>query len=217
MSQLFTSDGQNIEASALASVLPVTSQGWFPLGLTGLLLQSKEHQFFSTQPSLWSNSHIHTTGNTIALTRWTFVGKVTSLLFKILSRFVTAFLSRSKHLLVSPSAVTIHSDFGAQENKICHCFHFFPIYLPWSDGIRCHDLSIECWVLSQLFHSPLSPSSRGSWVPLHFSFSHDYCSVFFLDTEIICCSVPTDGLSDHICISFLFFPGILFPGNTSVV
>ena len=41
------------------------------------------------------------------------------------------------------AAVTICSDFGAQENKVCHCFHCFPIYLPWSDGIRCHDLSFR--------------------------------------------------------------------------
>ena len=64
-----------------------------------------------------------------------------SLLFKMLSRLVRAFLSRSKHLLISwlqsPSTVT----FGVQENKICHCFHCFPIYLPWSDGTGCHDLS----------------------------------------------------------------------------
>ena len=39
------------------------------------------------------------------------------------------------------TAVTICSDFGAQNNKVCHCFHCFPIYLPWSDGTRCHDLS----------------------------------------------------------------------------
>ena len=39
------------------------------------------------------------------------------------------------------AAVTICSDFGAQENKVCHCFHCFPIYLPWSDGTGCHDLS----------------------------------------------------------------------------
>ena len=38
------------------------------------------------------------------------------------------------------AAVTVHSNFGAQENKVCHCFHCFPIYLPWSDGTRCHDL-----------------------------------------------------------------------------
>ena len=69
MSQFFTSDGQSIGASALASVLPMNIQDWFPLGLTGLIsLQSKglsrvfssttvqKHQFFSTQFSLWSNS-----------------------------------------------------------------------------------------------------------------------------------------------------------------
>ena len=82
-----------------------------------------------------------TTGKTIASTRWTFVGKVTSLLFNMLSRLVIAFLPRSKHLLISwlqsPSAV----DFGAQKNIVCHCFHCFPTYLPWSDGARCHDLS----------------------------------------------------------------------------
>ena len=72
ISQLFESDGKNIGASASASVLPMNIQGWFPAGMTGLIsLQSKglsrvfssttvqEHQFFSAQPSLWSNSHIH--------------------------------------------------------------------------------------------------------------------------------------------------------------
>ena len=38
------------------------------------------------------------------------------------------------------TAVTICSDFGTQKNKVCHCFHCFPIYLPWSNGTRCHDL-----------------------------------------------------------------------------
>ena len=82
-----------------------------------------------------------TTGKTIALTRWTFVGKVMPLLFNMLSRLVISFLPRSKHLVISwlqpPSTVI----FGAQENKVCDCFHCFPIDLPWSDGTRCHDLS----------------------------------------------------------------------------
>ena len=72
MSRLFASGGQSIGASASASVLPTNIQGWFPLGLTGLILLSKgssrvfsnttaqKHQFFSTQSSLWSNSHICT-------------------------------------------------------------------------------------------------------------------------------------------------------------
>ena len=72
MSQLFASGSQSIGASASASVLPMNIQDWFPLGLTGLIsLQSKglsrvfssttvlKHQFFRSQPSLWSNSHLH--------------------------------------------------------------------------------------------------------------------------------------------------------------
>ena len=73
VSQLFTSGGQSVGASASAIVLPMIIQSWFPLGLTGLIsLQSKglsrffssttvrKHQFFGTQPSLWSSSHIRT-------------------------------------------------------------------------------------------------------------------------------------------------------------
>ena len=75
-------------------------------------------------------SHPHmTTGKTIALTRWTFVSKAGSLLFNVLSRLVIAFLPRVKHPLTA-AAVTICSDFGAQENKVCYCFHCFPFYLP---------------------------------------------------------------------------------------
>ena len=70
-----------------------------------------------------------TTGKTIASTRWTFVGKVTSLLFNMLSRLVITFLPRSKCLLKNfMAAVTICSAFGAPQNKVCHCFHCFPIY-----------------------------------------------------------------------------------------
>ena len=68
-------------------------------------------------------SHLYmATRKTIALTRWTFVSKAMSLLFNTLSRLVIAFLPRSKppHFM---AAVTVHSDFGAQENKNCHCFH----------------------------------------------------------------------------------------------
>ena len=72
MSWLFASGGQSIRASSSATVLPMNIQGWFPLGLAGLILQSKglsrvfssttlpKHQFLHAQPSLWSNSYIHT-------------------------------------------------------------------------------------------------------------------------------------------------------------
>ena len=80
-----------------------------------------------------------TTGKTIAMTRWTFVGKVMSLLFNMLSRLVITFLPRSKRLLISwlqsPSAVIL------EPQKIkSDTFHCFPIYFPSSDGTRCHDL-----------------------------------------------------------------------------
>ena len=81
-----------------------------------------------------------TSGKTIALTRWTFISKVMSLLFNMLFRLVIAFLPRSKPLLISwlqsPSAVILEPKI-----KVCHCVHCFPIYLPWSDGTRCHDAS----------------------------------------------------------------------------
>ena len=71
-----------------------------------------------------------TTRKTIFLTTWTFVGKVRSLFFIMLTRFVIAFLPRSKCSFNFMSVVTIHSDFGAQENEVFHCFHCVPIYLP---------------------------------------------------------------------------------------
>ena len=80
-----------------------------------------------------------TTGKTIALTRWTFAGKVMSLLFNMLSLCVIAFLPRTQCLNFMV-AVTLCSDFGAWEDKVCHCFHFSPFYLPRSDGTGCHDV-----------------------------------------------------------------------------
>ena len=113
-------------------------------------------------------SHPHmTTGNTIALTRQTFVVKAMSRLLKTLSRFVIAFLPRSKHLLISwlhwQSAVILKP-----KKIICHYFPFFSIYLPQSDGTRSHVPSF--WMLSfePGFSLSLSPLSRDSLVPLYF-------------------------------------------------
>ena len=153
MSQFFASGGQSIGASASASVLPMNIQDWFPLGLTGWIsLQSKglssvfsnttvqKHQFFSTQLSWWSNSHIHT---------WVLEKpqlwrdrplEVMPLLFNMLSGFVIGFLPRSKDLLVSwqqsPSAVILE----AKKVSFSLCFHCIPMYLSWSDATACHDL-----------------------------------------------------------------------------
>ena len=109
-----------------------------------------------------------TTGKTIALTRWTFVSKVMSLLFTTLSRFFIGFLPRSRSLLILwlrlPSAMILEP-----KKIVCHYFCCFPICLPWSDGNGYHDLRfLIVEFLSQLFHSSLKPLSRGSLVPLHF-------------------------------------------------
>ena len=117
---------------------------WFDLlAVQGTLKSLFQHH--NSKPSiLWHSAFFvvqlsqlyMTTGKTIALTIWM------SLLFNMLSTFIIAFLSRSKHLLIlwlnSPFAVIF---IGAQENKICHCFHFSPFHLPWSDGTEWHDLS----------------------------------------------------------------------------
>ena len=156
MSQLFTWGGQSIGVSASTSGLPMNTQDWSPLRWTGWIsLQSKGlSRVFSKHHSSKASNFRHsafftvqlshpymTTGKTIALTRWTFVGKVMSLLFNMLSSLVITFLPRRKRLLISwlqsPSAVILEPP----KIKSDRCFHRFPIYLPWSDGTRCHDLS----------------------------------------------------------------------------
>ena len=112
-----------------------------------------------------------TTGKTIPLSRWIFVGKVMSLLFNMLSRFIIAFLPGSKHLLISwlqsPSTVTLEP----RKIKSVTVIIVFPSV--WS---LCREVMepgamiflFSSWLVSQFFHSPLSPSSRGSLIPLHF-------------------------------------------------
>ena len=125
MSQLFTSGAQSIRVSASASVLPMNIQDWFPLGWTGWIsllsktLKSLLQHHSSKASILWHSaffivqlSHPYmTTGKPMALPRWTFVGKVMSLLFNMLSRLVITFLPRGKCLLISwlqsPSAVIL--------------------------------------------------------------------------------------------------------------
>ena len=115
MDQFPASGGQSIGASALASVLRMNIQDWFPLGWTGFIsLQSKglsrvfsnttvqKHQFFGAQLSLWSNSHPYmTAGKTIALTRQTFVGKVMSLLLNMLFKSVILFLNMLSRFVIA--------------------------------------------------------------------------------------------------------------------
>ena len=119
---------------------------WFdPLAAHGTLKSLLHHHswkasLFSAHPSSRTNSHIHRwLLEKPWLWLWIFIGKIMSLVFNMLSRLVIAFLPRSKHLLIS----WLQSESGIllELTKIVsHCFHCFPIYLPWSDGARCHDL-----------------------------------------------------------------------------
>ena len=172
MSRFFAPGGQSFGVSA--SVLPMNIQDWFPLGWTGWIsLQSKglsrvffnttfqKHQFFDTQ-FLYSPT-LMTTRKTKALTRWTFVGKVMSLHFNMLSRFVIACLLRTKHLLISwlrsPSAVILEPPkiksvtVSIVSPSICH------------EVMGPNAMILVFWLLSFKpvgFHSSLSLSSIGS-------------------------------------------------------
>ena len=150
MSQLFASDDQNIGVSTSASVLPMSIQGWFPLRLTDLisLLSNGLSRVFSSSwkasiPQCFFTvqlSQYMTTGKTIALAIWTFVGRVMSAIqhtVEVCHRF-PAKKQTSSHFM---AAVTIHSDFRAEEEEICHSYHLSPLYLPWSNGTGCYHLS----------------------------------------------------------------------------
>ena len=183
-SQFFTSGGQSIGVSASTSVLPMNIQDWFPLGWTDWnSLQSKRLkslQHHSSKASiLWyyeffivQLSHPHmTTGKTIALTRRTFVGKVTSLLLNILSGLVITFLPRSKCLLISwlqsPSAVILKPKkikSVTVSPSICH-----EVMVP-------NDMILVFWILSfkPAFSLSSFTSSKGSLVPLHFKVRREF-------------------------------------------
>ena len=155
ISQLFASGGQCIGVSASTSVLPMNTQDWSIsfrmdwldlLAVQGTLKSLLLHH--SSKASILQHSASFTvqlsnpymtTGKTIALTRWTFVGKVMSLFYNMLSRWVIAFLPRSKRLslswLQSPSAVVLEP-----QKKAWDWIHCFPVYFPLSDGTRCQDL-----------------------------------------------------------------------------
>ena len=151
MSQLFASGGQSIGVSVSASVLLMIIQDWFPLGWTGWISsQSKGlsslFQHHSSKASILQRSAFFivqlshpfmTTGKTKALTRQTFVGKVMSLLFSMLSSLIIAFLPRSKYLLISwlksPSAVIL------EPKKESHFFEGFhkSMYITYMNMYAC--------------------------------------------------------------------------------
>ena len=129
-----------------------------------------------------------TTGKPMALTRWTFVGKITSLLFNMQSRLVITFLPRSKHLLISslqsPSTVILEPP----QNKVCHCFYSFSIYLPWSDGTGL-PWSFVFWMLS---FKPTSSLSSFTFIKRLFHQEELKFFTFCYKGGIICISEITN-------------------------
>ena len=126
-SQLFASDDQNTGASASASVLPMSIEGWFPLRLIGLisLRESKGlSRVFSGGLSLCQRTQKY---------YYVYLEEEPGPSFMIPPPL---FL----HSLPSLTGNCLNLPFGAQENKTSQCFYCFHIYLPWSDGTRCHDL-----------------------------------------------------------------------------
>ena len=118
---------------------------WFDLAVPGTLKSLLQNH--SSKASMLQHSASFmvqlsrpymTTGKKKALTRWTFVGKVMSLLFNMQSRLFIAFLLRTKHLFIS-FAVILEA-----KKIVFHCFHCFPIYLPWSDGTGCYHVCFLC-------------------------------------------------------------------------
>ena len=151
MSQLLASGGQSPGVSASATVLPMNIRNWFPLGLTDLISLLSEglsrvffsttvwkHQFFNAQtfygPSLTPLHELWLYASLLAT--W-------CLCFLICCLSCQSFFCKEQVSFNFMATVTIHSDFGAQEKKICHCCYVFPFHFPWSDGTGCHDLSFS--------------------------------------------------------------------------
>ena len=112
--------------------------------------------------------HIHDYWKTMYLTIWTFVSKVMSLLCNTLSRLVIAFLPRSKYLLIAWLQSLSARILEPKKIKSDTVSTFSPSICHEVMGLDAMIFVFECWVLSQLFHAPLSPSSRGSLVPFLF-------------------------------------------------
>ena len=155
MSQLFASGDQSIGASASASVLPMNIQGWFPLGLTGLIplipRDSQESSPASQLKNINSSSprlfygpaltSVHDCWKNHSFNYMDLYQKSDVSAFYYAVWVCHNFSSKEQVSFNFMVLITVHSDFGAQENKVCHCFCCLAIYLPWSDGTRCHDLS----------------------------------------------------------------------------
>ena len=153
-SQFCASDGQSIGDSASASVLPMNIKDWFPLGWTGLIsLSPRDSQKSSPTPQFQSinslvlsflygptliSKHEYWKNQSFVYMDLCQQSNVSA--FQYAVYVYQSFSSNKQASFKFMAAVTIFSDLGTQENKVCHCFHCFPIYWPWNDGTKWHHL-----------------------------------------------------------------------------
>ena len=153
-----------------------------------------KYQFFSAQPSLWCNSRIRTwlLEKPITLTMWDLSTRwCLWFLISCLGLSLLCFQGARKFNFMA--AITVHSDFVAQENKACHRFHFFPIYLPWSEGTQCYDLgflNVEFEGLTDLISLPSKGLSKVFSIVQRHQFSGTQPSIhdYWKDPYLMSCS-----------------------------
>ena len=151
--QLFESGGQSTGVSASTSVLPMNTQNWSPLGWTGWISCSpRNSQESSPTPQFksinsWVLSLLYGPTLTSVHDYWKndrfdymHLCLQTNVCFLIHCLGLSLFSSKEQTSYNFMASITVCSDFGAQKDKVWHCFCCFPIYFPWSDGTRCHDL-----------------------------------------------------------------------------
>ena len=123
-----------------------------------------------------------------------------SLSFNTLSRFVLAFLPRNDRLLISwlqsPSAVILEP-----KKIVCHCFHCFPIYLPWSDGTRCHDLLFLNLEFQANFFTPIKRLFSSSTLSAIRVLSSAYLRLLICLLEILIPACASSSLAFHMMCS----------------
>ena len=173
MSWLFSSGGQNIRTSDSAPVFPVNVQGWFPLGMTGLISyhpRGSQESSPAPQPKSINSSalrllsvqlsHPYMTNIalTIALTIQIFISKVMTLLFNTLSRFVIALLPRSKRLLISL--------LNKQGNNIQLWYN--PFSICDQSIVPCLILTVDSWPAYRFLRRQV----RWSGIPISFRIFH---------------------------------------------
>ena len=180
-----------IQGPLKSLLLHHSSNTWILLSLTFVMVQLSNPYMTTVHVHLYIHTWLH-----IPLTPQNFVDKVMSLLANMLSRFITAFFFFKEQESFSLMAVVaVHSDFGAQENKVSQCLHFFPHLF----AMKWWDLIPWSYFLNVDFHSPLWPHREA----LYFLLAFCHYSVVICISEII--DISPGNLDSSFSFSWLSF------------